>query len=45
MMYGLPTDTWYRLTIWLVIGLLIYFGYGKAHSRIGRVDFAAGRAR
>jgi len=45
MMYGLPTDTWYRLLIWLVIGLLIYFGYGKAHSRIGRVDFAAGRAR
>jgi len=45
MMYGLPTDTWYRLIIWLVIGLLIYFGYGKAHSRIGRVDFAAERAR
>jgi APA family basic amino acid/polyamine antiporter len=35
MMYGLPTDTWYRLLIWLVIGLLIYFGYGKSHSRVG----------
>src|SRR4030095_3258334 len=28
MMYGLPVDTWLRLIIWLVLGLLIYFGYG-----------------
>jgi len=45
MMYGLPTDTWWRLIIWLVIGLGIYFGYGRAHSRIGRSDTAAARAR
>src|SRR5829696_8081131 len=38
MMYGLPTDTWYRLLIWLAIGLLIYFGYGRSHSRVGRGD-------
>jgi APA family basic amino acid/polyamine antiporter len=34
MMYSLPGDTWIRLIVWLVIGLLIYFLYGKAHSRI-----------
>jgi len=34
MMYSLPADTWIRLIVWLVIGLLIYFLYGKAHSRI-----------
>jgi len=45
MMYGLPTDTWWRLIIWLVIGLGIYFGYGRAHSRVGRSDIAAARAR
>jgi basic amino acid/polyamine antiporter, APA family len=45
MMYGLPTDTWYRLIIWLVLGLLIYFGYGRSHSRVGRGDIAAARAR
>ena len=34
MMYSLPSDTWIRLIVWLVLGLLIYFVYGKAHSRI-----------
>jgi APA family basic amino acid/polyamine antiporter len=35
MMYSLPADTWIRLIVWLVLGLLIYFLYGKSHSRIG----------
>ena len=43
MMSYLPIDTWYRLLIWLAIGLLIYFGYGKAHSRIGRGSVAPAR--
>ncbi len=34
MMYGLPTDTWIRLLVWLVIGFFIYFGYGKSHSKL-----------
>ena len=45
MMYGLPIDTWLRLIIWLVVGLLIYFGYGKAHSRVARGDMSGARAR
>jgi len=45
MMSYLPIDTWYRLLIWLGIGLLIYFGYGRSHSRAGRGDLAAARAR
>ena len=43
MMSYLPVDTWYRLLIWLAIGLLIYFGYGKSHSRIGRGGIAPAR--
>jgi len=36
MMAFLPADTWIRLAIWLVLGLLIYFLYGKNHSKISR---------
>jgi APA family basic amino acid/polyamine antiporter len=34
MMYGLPKDTWLRLIIWMGIGLLIYFVYGRRHSKL-----------
>src|SRR5205085_4791328 len=34
MMAGLPGDTWLRLVIWLIIGMVIYFSYGRNHSRV-----------
>jgi APA family basic amino acid/polyamine antiporter len=34
MMTFLPGDTWLRLIIWLAIGLVIYFAYGKKNSVI-----------
>ena len=36
MMLSLPGDTWIRLFVWLAIGLLIYFGYGKKHSKLAQ---------
>ncbi len=36
LMAGLPGDTWLRLIIWLVIGLVVYFAYSRSHSHIGR---------
>ena len=33
-MLSLPGDTWLRLIIWLAVGLLIYFTYGRKHSTL-----------
>ncbi len=37
MMVSLPLDTWLRLIVWLIIGMVIYFTYGKYHSRVQNV--------
>ena len=36
LMLSLPATTWYRLIGWLVIGMFIYFFYGRKHSRVQR---------
>ena len=37
LMASLPLDTWIRLIIWLVIGMVIYFTYGRHHSRVQKL--------
>jgi APA family basic amino acid/polyamine antiporter len=34
MMYKLGWVNWARLIIWLAIGLVVYFAYGRHHSRV-----------
>lgn len=34
MIYGLGWTNWMRLAVWLAIGLVFYFAYGKSHSRL-----------
>jgi APA family basic amino acid/polyamine antiporter len=34
MMYKLGWVNWARLIIWLAIGLVVYFSYGRKHSRL-----------
>ena len=34
LMYGLGWSNWLRLLGWLALGLLIYFAYGRRHSRL-----------
>ncbi|HEU4790516.1 MAG TPA: amino acid permease, partial [Flavobacterium sp.] len=34
MMVSLPFDTWLRLFVWLAIGFIIYFFYGKKRSKL-----------
>ena len=36
LMFHLGRDNWIRLVVWLVIGLLIYFGYSRYHTKLGR---------
>jgi APA family basic amino acid/polyamine antiporter len=36
MMLFLPVDTWLRLFVWLMVGLVIYVSYGQKHSVLGQ---------
>ena len=36
LMLQLPALTWLRFGLWLLLGLVVYFLYGKGHSRLGR---------
>jgi basic amino acid/polyamine antiporter, APA family len=36
MIYGLGWTNWTRLIVWLLVGLLFYFGYGRHHSKVQR---------
>lgn len=36
MIFGLGWPNWARLGVWLVIGLVIYFGYGNKRSTLAR---------
>lgn len=34
MMASLPIESWERLAIWMIVGIVFYFAYGKNHSKI-----------
>lgn len=36
LMVSLPLLTWLRMVGWLVIGMIIYFTYGRKHSKVQR---------
>ncbi len=38
MMYKLGWVNWARLIIWLIIGLVVYFTYGRHHSRVSNPE-------
>src|SRR6516162_9017965 len=45
MMLFLPWETWLRLAAWLAIGLVIYFAYGRRHSRVAHPPAVAPEAK
>ncbi|MEW6273372.1 MAG: amino acid permease [Thermodesulfobacteriota bacterium] len=45
LMFSLPVENWWRLFVWLVIGMAIYFVYGRHHSVLARMRAADAAAR
>lgn len=37
LMFSLPVENWWRLIIWLLIGLIIYFLYGRHNSVMAKL--------
>jgi basic amino acid/polyamine antiporter, APA family len=37
LMFSLPPENWWRLIIWLAIGFIIYFSYGRRHSVMAKL--------
>ncbi|HYU31119.1 MAG TPA: amino acid permease [Thermoanaerobaculia bacterium] len=43
LMFSLPAENWVRLGVWLLIGFVIYFGYGRHRSVMARNPLSRGR--
>jgi APA family basic amino acid/polyamine antiporter len=37
LMFSLPVENWWRLIVWLLIGFIIYFSYGRRHCVTARI--------
>jgi APA family basic amino acid/polyamine antiporter len=42
LMIRLPFDTWVRLVVWFVVGMIIYWSYSIRHSNLARATAQAG---
>ena len=38
LMYSLPPESWLRLLVWMILGVAIYFIYGKSRSKLNKAE-------
>ncbi len=38
LMVALPKESWFRLVVWMLIGVVIYFVYSKKHSKLNNKE-------
>jgi APA family basic amino acid/polyamine antiporter len=36
LVYGLNPLTWLRFIVWFILGIIVYFAYGRSHSLLRR---------
>jgi APA family basic amino acid/polyamine antiporter len=41
LMLNLTGATWTRFLVWMALGIVVYFGYSRRHSRLGQRTAAA----
>jgi len=41
LMFSLPVANWWRLFVWLGLGFIIYFAYGRRHSVMAKARAAS----
>jgi APA family basic amino acid/polyamine antiporter len=45
LMAGLPITNWIRFVVWLLIGLVLYYFYGRRHSQLSNKNLQAEAAK
>ena len=45
LMLNLVGETWVRFGAWMAVGVVVYFAYGRRHSRLGQRDAAEAVSR